>query len=462
MVWGLATRGLAVGCAASAQTLAQPGLQSNGITNERKGKIMKERQDSTRWLGLALAGGFLTFAASSEAAKPPKPPPTPSGPAYRIVALGRLGVDTLAASAVNNAGSVVGGGYKAIGDSLVSVVGIVVPEASADGPVYFRDTSPADGVNDLMYELPGLPAALGSGASDINDAGWVCGSCTLGTVDEPYDTAAIWAGNTPIDLGCGEAYMTYGYEINNLGLAVTGPDLWVLPSAPCYVAVPKDNDGDRVPDTWFEDLNGDGANDLLKLLTTQFGWYDAFAPEGGINDAGQVILNWNKGSDFLLSPDSTDADGDGNPWYADTNGDGFNDLMVQLVGLAGADAYAADINNAGQVVGASNGRAVRWDFTAAGTQTITDLGSLSKTMPNTSAGGINDAGQIVGTAWGQNKSTPFLFQNGKMYDLATLLVNGTGWTGLAAGDINNQGIIIGNGYLNGTWQGFVAIPVTQP
>jgi hypothetical protein len=29
-------------------------------------------------------------------------------------------------------------------------------------------------------------------------------------------------------------------------------------------------------------------------------------------------------------------------------------------------------------------------------------------------------------------------------------------------DINNQGIIIGNGYLNGVQQGFVAIPVTQP
>ncbi len=40
--------------------------------------------------------------------------------------------------------------------------------------------------------------------------------------------------------------------------------------------------------------------------------------------------------------------------------------------------------------------------------------------------------------------------------------NGTGWTGLRADHINNQGIIAGNGYLNGVWQGFVAIPVTQP
>jgi hypothetical protein len=38
---------------------------------------MKERQTSTRWLGLVLACGFTTFAVTTQAAKPPKPPPPP-------------------------------------------------------------------------------------------------------------------------------------------------------------------------------------------------------------------------------------------------------------------------------------------------------------------------------------------------------------------------------------------------
>jgi hypothetical protein len=49
-----------------------------------------------------------------------------------------------------------------------------------------------------------------------------------------------------------------------------------------------------------------------------------------------------------------------------------------------------------------------------------------------------------------------------MYDLATRLTNGTGWANLTARDINNQGTIIGSGYLNGVQQAFVAVPVTQP
>jgi probable HAF family extracellular repeat protein len=165
---------------------------------------------------------------------------------------------------------------------------------------------------------------------------------------------------------------------------------------------------------------------------------------------------------YRLTPDYADADGDGNPWYADTDGDGFNDLMVELVGLGGDVTRADDINAAGQVVGYSSGRAVRWDFAADGTPTITVLPLLSRQVRGMNAAAINDAGHIVGGASTQNSSTSFLFQNGKMYDFATLLVNGTGWTGLSAGDINNQGIITGVGNLNGVRQGFVAIPVTQP
>ncbi len=427
---------------------------------------MRTRQHSTRWLGLALASGFLTFAVTTQAAKPPKPPPAPSGPAYRIVSLGILGVDTLGATAVNNAGWVAGG--DRLGTSQSPVALVVVPEPSANGPVYFRDTSPADGINDLIQILPDLPNTSGSGPFDINDSGMIAGTW-IPESDNPelleWEVAALWVGNTPVVLGNVGGPQTYAYGINNPGLVVTGPNAadasyGIGLEAPSCVIVPKDTNGDGVPETWFEDLNGDGINDLLNMIAPASGPH--FFQPRAINDAGQVILNCVRGPERLVTPDFTDTDGDGNPWYADVNGDGTNDLMVAFIGLGGAGAYVADINSPGQVAGTSNGRAVRWDIAADGTQTITDLGLLSREVRKMNATGINDAGQIVGAVAYRRSSSSFLFENGKLYDLATLLVNGTGWTGLGAGDINNQGVIFGNGDLNGVRQGFVAIPVTQP
>ena len=421
---------------------------------------MKTRQNSTRWLGLALACGTLTFAVSSQAAKPPKPPPTPAGPAYRIVSVGSAWdpLGSFGATAVNNVGWVCGHG--AAGGRLSFVV---VPESSADGPVYFRDTSPADGINDLLQELPGLWSESNySGVSDINDSGLAAGTSL---VESGWYRATLWVDNTPVDLGNVGGEETYAFDINNSGLVVTGPDadfasLGLGLDALSCVIVPRDNDGDGVLDTWFEDLNGDGTNDLLKIIVPTSG-REYFAPQA-INNAGQVILKCVYGPQRLVTPDFLDTDGDGNPWYADANGDGVNDLMVALIGLGGAGAYVTDINSAGQVVGASNGRAVRWDFAADGTQTITDLGLLSSKVQSMSAAAINDAGQIVGGVSYRNSGSSFLFQNGKLYDLAALLVNGAGWTGLSASDINNQGIIVGTGYVDRLRHGFVAIPVAQP
>ena len=425
---------------------------------------MKIRQSSTRWLGLALACGLLTFAVTTQAAKPPKPPPTPTGPAYRIVSLGSLGGPPVSVSSINEAGQVTGGGHS--GD-YQSIPFVVTPESSSQGPVYFRDTSPADGINDLIRPLPIPPGARDSWPENINNRGIVAGSYLPPGPDSPY-RAMIWAGETPVDLGIVCAEDTFAFSINNLGLAVTGPGQWWEIYAPCHVVVPKDSDGDSAPDTWFEDANADGVNDLLKLVSLPSDydpvyelWWTLLSPEG-INDNGQIILDGWQGGGFLLRPDYTDADGDGNPWYADTNGDDFNDLLVELIGLGGDDSYAKDINAAGQVVGSSNKRAVRWDIEPDGRQTATDLGLLSKSVRSMGAAAINDNGEIVGNASFTSSRTAFLYKNGKLYDLAAVLTNGTGWEKLSASDINNQGIIVGSGYLNGVAQGFVAVPVTQP
>ena len=69
--------------------------------------------------------------------------------------------------------------------------------------------------------------------------------------------------------------------------------------------VPKDTDGDNVPDTWFEDADGDGFNDLLLVVAPRlYGpppdeWPIARFTPAGINDAGQMIVNRFGGLDGL-------------------------------------------------------------------------------------------------------------------------------------------------------------------
>ncbi len=71
--------------------------------------------------------------------------------------------------------------------------------------------------------------------------------------------------------------------------------------------------------------------------------------------------------------------------------------MINLGTLSGGTSYANDINNNGVVVGNSDGFAFIWDETN-GMRNLNDLISAGSGWTLTSANGINDAGQIVGTA----------------------------------------------------------------
>ena len=95
---------------------------------------------------------------------------------------------------------------------------------------------------------------------------------------------------------------------------------------------------------------------------------------------------------------------------------------------------------------------------------MTDLGTLPG-YPNSIAEGINDEGQVVGGASDQpflgGNSSAFLWQDGVMTDLNTLIPPGSPLFLWYATGINSRGQIAGQAVVvsTGEWHAFLATPV---
>ncbi len=394
----------AVGRAASARTAGQNGLQKNSITNKRKKVFMKTRQSSTRWLGLALACGALTSAASSQAAKPPKPPPTPSGPAYVTVALGGLrsseGIIRTWAADLNNASQVVG--YTSIPGSVdgnVQAFLLNPRDTNGDGSpdTWFADavnngtgTPGSDGQNDLIVGLGNFPGSQSGGATAVNDLGLVVGSCHL------YDPVTQ------------------------------------VSSEKAFIVVPQDTDHDGRADCRYQDADGDGYNDLMVALGHLPGILGSSAPEGlNINNQGQVVgcfLSQDVNGaflgrvGFLLTPAVDEAGV--RRWFRD-DGSGANALMLNL-----GTFTPLSINESGQMAGYS---LVRVGETRALLRnpdgSLVDLGaggteSIAKVINN--QGQIGLAWQIKTDVWNAGLLTPLDTDSDGTPDLWCRDANGDG------------------------------------
>lgn len=175
----------------------------------------------------------------------------------------------------------------------------------------------------------------------------------------------------------------------------------------------------------------------------------------GINDLGQVAGTATTPGEadlhaFLITPQ-------GGVWFHDSDLDGRNDFMIDLGTLNGNNSYssATDINNAGQVVGFSDGYAFVWDSLNG----MTELG-VPPGFTGSQAYGINDAGNVTGVMeYAQQTIRTFLWKNGTVTDLG----EGGGM------DINNAGQVVDGLHRlwtpaepNGTSGTFTYLPTLTP
>jgi probable HAF family extracellular repeat protein len=334
------------------------------------------------------------------------PPATAAG-AYAVTELPTLGGDTSAALALNNAGQVVGGAETAAG--------------AMHAVLWDRGT---------LTDLGTLGGAT-SQTSGINNRGQVAGDAlTAGGEQHIF----LWAAGRLTDLGTLGGPLARGLRINDagqvVGFSTTAPGQELNdPKARAF-------------------LYRDGAMRDLGTLPGGGG-----SRANGINDAGQA------------TGAAADAGGVVRPVVWDGG------RLVALGTLPGYPAgFGIRINAAGQVCGwlttagaplfgVAPDLPLRAFFSSGGQ--VVDLGTLGG--KNSQAYGLNDAGQVTGTAQlADGSAHAFLWERGVLTDLNALLPAGSGWVLQQAAAINAAGQIAGMGTLNGQQRGFLLTPVAMP
>ncbi len=316
------------------------------------------------------------------------------------------------------------------------------------------------------YTTTDLGTLIGSSysrASDINDFGQVVGYS--GVMSKGLYHAFLWEDGTMKNLGTLDGVSNSGASaINNSGQVVG----YSGASSTLHHAVLWEDD--KITDLGFlkggssyrsaSDINNSGhvvgysGGTAFLWKNEEEGMVEIDHPDNlwfyshAINDSGQVVGRFCEPSYFRP-----------NEYYAFLWEDGIMKNISSLEG--GLYTSASDINNSGQIVGLFGGPNAYYAFLWED-DVIQNLGFLEG-HNSSGASDINDFGQVVGVSRKSGgEASAFLWEDGTMYDLNDLLPSGSDWQLDVANAINNNGQIIGNGWINGQEHAFLMTPITQP
>jgi probable HAF family extracellular repeat protein len=268
----------------------------------------------------------------------------------------------------------------------------------------------ATGMQDLGVEPAPAPWGLSpANAVDINDSGLVVGGS-----GGPFGRAFLWdSTNGARWIGPANAF-GYATAINSAGHVL----------------------GQFCTDRCRSFLQRNGTVESLPEFPNSF-----FTFYAALNDAGDLV-----GSAYVSGVQK--------PFLY--RGGNFT-VLPTLLGAFSSSANA--INSAGQIVGQANlesggGRA--WLYSGG---VLTDLGLLpGSAFAYSYATAINNLDHVVGGSGNR----AFLYKDGVMTDINSLLPANAGWQINYAADINDAGQIVGSGFHNGLWRGYLLEPQFAP
>jgi probable HAF family extracellular repeat protein len=275
---------------------------------------------------------------------------------------------------------------------------------------------------------------------------WSCAGAFFPTTTQHICLGFVWQNGTMTALPTLGGYNGFASSVNDLGQVVGWAETAVHDSTCVQPQVLQ-----------FEAVIWGPANGQIQQLPGLPGDPDSAAT--AINDKGQVVgisgicqnavgafsakhaVLWQNGQAIDLGNIG------GHGWNTPT----FINNQGQIVGFANQNG---DLVN-GQLT--LNFHAFLWTQDRG----MRDLGTLPGDAIS-EALGINEAGRIVGVSFGAGFSHPraFLWQDGAMMDLNSLIPAGSSLTPQVAGDINDRGEITGTAFdsTTKTSPAFLAIP----
>jgi probable HAF family extracellular repeat protein len=326
-----------------------------------------------------------------------------------------------------------------------------------------------------IYSIVDLatPSGLNGRATAINDSGQVVG--IYGSLGGTLH-AFRWQNGVLVEIAAGPSTLAHG--INAAGQVV---GVWSGSGYPLR-AFRWDN---GVTTQLSGLLIGRGIDSNGRVVGTAAGQYGGVAavweagstahlhfpaaPDGGgdardINAGGTIVGGAAIGNFFhafrFQNGTMTDLGtvGDDEQSYAFAINDAGDIAGQSINGLGGLQVRSDWAGNSG-FVGYVASRAIVWRNGA-----ILDLGALGGT--DAAAFGINNAGDVVGSAQVSTAVNriwhAFIYRNGVMIDLNTLLPSQSGWTLNTAYGINDTGQIVGEGTYNGQIRPFLLTPDAPP
>jgi probable HAF family extracellular repeat protein len=311
-----------------------------------------------------------------------------------------------------------------------------------------------------VADLGSLGNPRGSGAVALNGAGDAVGYAFVS--GSTYVHAVLNHKGTVVDLGTLGGSQSLARSVN-VGGMVAG---WAYPAGSTYQHATVWNGGVATDLGTFGGTFSDAhdVNDAGIVVGSSFdgaGDERAFWWDGALHDLGTLggrqarayaINNW---GDIvgMAAPPGNDRF---HAFFAKAGSP-----LYDLGTLGGNTSYAYDVNENRHACGWSQ---VGWSPTASrgffwADGVMKEVGTAGGEY--SAAFALNDHDEVVGmTSRADGQYVAFVWKNGQLSDLNTLLPQGTGWTLSRAWDIDENGVIVGEGTLNGEPRAFVLAPAS--
>jgi probable HAF family extracellular repeat protein len=287
----------------------------------------------------------------------------------------------------------------------------------------------------------------------VNNLGDVAGEAN--TTNNVATHAFLSRSNAMVDLGTLGGFFSVATAINDSGVVAGNSDTAAFTTMAFRyengMMTPVGTLGGTFSSAAAINQSGAIAGD--SYTTGNLEYHAFLATNGTLVDLG--TLGGSYSSTYALNDEGSVA-GESTLTNGQTHGFVYaGGTMVDVGTLGGTYSSAQVINNAGRVAGIAT---ITGDTQAHGfiygAGLITDLGTLGGNYSEADA--MNNLDQVVGYSTTTNgKAHAFLWQNGSMVDLNSVLSSNSGWELQQALFINDAGRIVGNGNFNGNFRWYV-------